>query len=200
MSGLSPEKKRRAALTAGAVGVIIVAMIGLAFAAVPLYRAFCQATGYGGTTRVATAAAKLVLDRTVEITFDTNVAVGMPVDFTPLQSHQTVKLGETGLAFFRVHNLSKHPVTAVASYNVVPEKVGIYFQKLECFCFKPRVLQPGESVDLPVIYFVDPELASNPETNEVRQIVLSYTYFQSADAAVAAQERAEAANPAPSAQ
>lgn len=183
MTGMTPEKKKRAAITAAIAIVCVVGMTGLSFAAVPLYRAFCQATGYGGTTRVATAAPRRVLDRTIEVTFDTNVAVGMPIDFEPLQRRQVLKLGETGLAFFRVHNLSDKPVTAVATYNVAPHKVGIYFQKLECFCFRPRVLKPGETADLPVVYFVDPDLASNPETEEVRQVVLSYTYFRSADEA-----------------
>ncbi|HWA01739.1 MAG TPA: cytochrome c oxidase assembly protein [Caulobacterales bacterium] len=193
MSGLAPDKKRRAAFTAGIVGAVVLGMTALAFAAVPLYRAFCQATGYGGTTRVASAASHRVLERTVEVTFDTNVANGMPIEFSAKQRHQTLRLGETGLAFFHVRNVSSRPVTAVATYNVAPHKIGIYFQKLECFCFQPRVLQPGESADLPVVYFVDPELASNPETSEVRQIVLSYTYFESADAAAAALAQAETA-------
>ncbi len=190
--GLDPKKKRRMAITAAISVATVLGMVGLSFAAVPLYRAFCQATGYGGTTQTAKAAPHRVLDRTVEITFDTNVANGMPVEFAPTERHQTLKLGETGLAFFRVRNTSNRPVTAVATYNVAPHKIGIYFQKLECFCFQPRVLQPGESVNLPVVYFVDPELASDPETSEVRQVVLSYTYFESADAAAAALAQSDA--------
>ncbi|MES1197231.1 MAG: cytochrome c oxidase assembly protein [Pseudomonadota bacterium] len=195
MSGLTPEKKRRAQITAIVVVVAVLGMTGLSFAAVPLYRAFCQATGYGGTTQVAKARPHRVLDRTVEVTFDTNIANGMPIEFTAKERSQTLRLGESGLAFFHVRNISNRPVTAVATYNVTPHKVGKYFQKLECFCFKPRVLQPGEEADLPVVYFVDPDLASDPETSEVRQVVLSYTYFESADAAQDAFAQSEGAAP-----
>lgn len=179
-------KKRRMALTAAIVVGAVVSMTGLAFAAVPLYQAFCKATGYGGTTQTARAAADRMLDRTIDVRFDANVAADLPIEFQPVERSQRLRLGETGLAFFRVRNTSDKPVTAVASYNVAPYKVGVYFQKLECFCFQARVLAPGETAQLPVIYFVDPELASDRETEEVREVTLSYTFFRSADEAVAA--------------
>lgn len=184
MSGAS--KRKRMALTAAIAAGLVVGMTGLAFAAVPLYRAFCQATGYGGTTQVARAAASEVLARTVQVRFDTNVASDLPIEFKPVDAVQDVRLGATGLAFFRVRNTSDHPVTAVASYNVTPHKIGIYFEKLECFCFQPHNLAPGESAELPVIYFVDPKLASDPATREVSQVTLSYTFFRSTSEAAAA--------------
>jgi cytochrome c oxidase assembly protein subunit 11 len=191
----SPHQRRRMTITAAVAAAAVLGMTGMAFAAVPLYRAFCQATGYGGTTQRARTAPGRVLAETVEVSFDTNVATDLPIEFKPLQGAQTLHLGETGLAYFRIKNNSDHPVTAVATYNVAPHKVGIYFEKLECFCFQPRTLQPGQSMDAPVVYFVNPDMARDPETREVRQIVLSYTYFHSVDQAQAALERAGTATP-----
>ncbi len=184
MSG-QPPSKRRMAITAGIVAGAVAAMTGLSFAAVPLYDMFCKVTGYGGTTQQATAAPTRVLDRTIEIRFDANVSADLPIEFEPVQRIETLRLGQSGLAFYRVRNLSDQPVTAIASYNVAPHKAGIYFQKLECFCFQDQVLAPGESAELPVIFFVDPELASDPDTEEVERITLSYTFFRSADEAAA---------------
>jgi cytochrome c oxidase assembly protein subunit 11 len=185
---LSPEKRKRMAITASIVGAIVVGMTGMAFAAVPLYSLFCQVTGYGGTTQTATAAASTILDRRIEVRFDANTATGVPIEFEPVNVSQTLRLGETGLAFYRVHNLSDQPVVVVASYNVTPHKIGQYFQKLECFCFQDQVLAPGQSAELPVVYFVDPALASDPDTEEVNTVTLSYTFFRSQDEAVAALE------------
>jgi cytochrome c oxidase assembly protein subunit 11 len=185
---LSPEKRKRMAITASIVGAIVVGMTGMAFAAVPLYSLFCQVTGYGGTTQTATAAASTILDRRIEVRFDANTATGVPIEFEPVAVSQTLRLGETGLAFYRVHNLSDQPVVVVASYNVTPHKIGQYFQKLECFCFQDQVLAPGQSAELPVVYFVDPALASDPDTEEVNTVTLSYTFFRSQDEAVAALE------------
>lgn len=180
----TPQQRRRMTITAGIAVAVVISMTGLAFAAVPLYDMFCRVTGYGGTTQTATAAPSAILDRTVEVRFDTNVAAGLPVEFTPAPT-QTLRLGETGLAFYEVRNLSDQPIVAVASYNVAPHKVGIYFQKLECFCFQNQVLAPGAETRLPVVFFVDPELASNPETEEVRTVTLSYTFFPSNEDAAA---------------
>ena len=152
----------------------------------PLYKAFCAATGYGGTTQMAAAAPSRVLDRTIEVRFDTNVTPGLAMDFAPEQRTQTLRIGATGLAFFHVRNVSDRPITAIATYNVQPETTGRYFVKLECFCFNERVLAPGEEADFPVVYFVDPELASDPETSGVDSVTLSYTYFASRGAANAA--------------
>jgi cytochrome c oxidase assembly protein subunit 11 len=165
-------KRRTAILSA----VVVFAMTGAAFAAVPLYRRFCQLTGFDGTVRRAEAAPTQVLDKTVLIRFDANVR-GVPWDFGPDQTSQTVKIGKTGLAFFHVKNTSDKPVTAHAAYNVVPESAARYFQKLQCFCFTDQTLQPGQSADFPVVYFVDPKYASDPDTKNEPDITLSYTFF-----------------------
>lgn len=185
MSAPRPNR-RRLAITAAIASACVIAMTGMAFAAVPLYRAFCQLTGYGGTTQTAAAAPDRVLDQTINVRFDTNVAPGLAMEFEPEQSSETLKIGATGLAFFRVRNTSDKPITAVASYNVAPATTGQYFVKLECFCFSARTLQPGEQLDLPVVYFVDPALASDPETRGLDTITLSYTYFASTEEAAAA--------------
>lgn len=179
---MSPDDKtranRRVALIAGAV---FVAMVGLTFAAVPLYSMFCKATGYGGTTQQAKAAPKTVLTRTVQVRFDTNVAPGSPLAFSPDVRAKTVRLGETALIFFRITNPTDKPVTAVATYNVVPEQTGLFFKKLECFCFQQRTFAPKETIELPVVFFVDPAIADHPDTKHVGEITLSYTYFDAAD-------------------
>jgi cytochrome c oxidase assembly protein subunit 11 len=155
---------------------VAVAMVGAAFAAVPLYRLFCQVTGFDGTVRRASAAPTQVLDRTVTVRFDANVR-GLPWSFAPEQVSQDVKIGDTGMAFFSVTNTGSEPLTGTASYNVLPESTGAYFQKLECFCFQAQTLEPGQTIKFPVVYFVDPELAKDRETDRVREITLSYTFF-----------------------
>ncbi|GIU67176.1 cytochrome c oxidase assembly protein CtaG [Candidatus Phycosocius spiralis] len=164
------------------------AMLGASYAAVPLYQLFCQVTGYGGTTQVATAAASTVLSRTIQVRFDANVAPGVPWSFKPEKPVVSLKLGENGLAFYTVKNESDRPVTAVATYNVTPHKVGPYFQKLECFCFQDRTLQPGESMELPVIFYVDPALATDRNVDEVTEVTLSYTFFAVGDKAIQASQ------------
>lgn len=171
---------RRNARIALVCAVVFAGMVGAAFAAVPLYRAFCQATGYGGTVRRAEVAPKTVLARKLTIRFDANVR-DMPWDFKPDQVSQQLRIGDTGLAFFHVKNNSDQPITGRASYNVVPEQAAVYFQKLECFCFSDQTLQPGQSADFPVVYFVDPQYASDPETRGGQEITLSYTFFKIAD-------------------
>jgi cytochrome c oxidase assembly protein subunit 11 len=175
---MTPEKKRlrRTALIAGAV---VLGMTGMAFAAVPLYDAFCKVTGYGGTTQEATAAPSQILDRRIEVRFDANTAPDLPVEFAPKQNAQTLRIGETGLAFYRVRNISNEAVVARATYNVTPHIAGQYFAKLECFCFTDRVIAPGAEADLPVVFFVDPEIVSDPDTAEIGTLTLSYTFFRS---------------------
>lgn len=175
----APSDKKRTRRTVAMVLVALGCMYALSAAAVPLYRAFCQATGYGGTTQTATRAPDRVLTREVTVRFDTNVAPGMPIDFAAVQTSQRLHIGETSVAFFRVHNDSNEPVVARATYNVTPETAGQYFAKLECFCFQDRVLQPGETAQLPVVFFVDPDIASDPETRWIDTLTLSYTYFRS---------------------
>lgn len=167
------KAKRRTALISA---VVVFGMTGAAFAAVPLYKRFCQLTGFDGTVRKAETAPTTVLDRTLLIRFDANVR-GVPWDFAPDQPTQTVQIGKTGLAFFHVKNNSDKPITGHAAYNVVPETSAKYFQKLECFCFTDQTLQPGQTMDFPVVYFVDPKYASDPETKNGGDITLSYTFF-----------------------
>ena len=151
-------------------------MVGAANASVPLYRAFCQLTGFDGTVRKAEAAPTRVLDRKLLIRFDANVR-DLPWAFKPSQVTQEVKIGATGLAFYKVTNNGKAPITGRASYNVVPESAGAYFQKLECFCFNDQTIQPGQTVEFPVVYFVDPEFATDFETKGKQEVTLSYTFF-----------------------
>lgn len=158
-------------------------MVALSFAAVPLYRMFCQTTGYGGTTQRASAPAGEVLARTVTVRFDANIAPGLGWHFEPVQRTQVVHVGETALAFFRATNTSDHPITGTAVFNVLPEVVGIHFNKLECFCFKEQTLAPGQTVDMPVSYFIAPAFASDPDLAFADTVTLSYTFYPVAKAA-----------------
>lgn len=153
-------------------------MVGAAYAAVPLYDLFCRVTGYGGTTQVAQYDSGQIIDRTVTVRFDASMARGMPWTFEPLQRAMDVKVGETVLAFYRATNTSDRPVTGVATYNVTPFKVAPYFSKLECFCFTEQTLQPGESMDMPVLFFVDPLMDGEDNLDDVRTITLSYTFWE----------------------
>jgi cytochrome c oxidase assembly protein subunit 11 len=182
---MSEPNKKRMAWTAGIAIAVVAGMTGLAFAAVPLYDAFCKITGYGGTTQEAVAAPTRILDRTIQVRFDANIAPDLPVEFAPKQISETLRIGETGLAFYRVRNTSDQAVVARATYNVTPHVAGQYFAKLECFCFTDRTLQPGEEADLPVVFFVDPELVDDPDTREIETLTLSYTFFRSTDQSAA---------------
>jgi len=157
-------------------GALVLTMTGAAFAAVPLYKMFCQVTGFDGTVRRAEAAPDRVLDRMVTVRFDTNVR-HLPMIFRAEQVSQKVRIGETGLAYFDVTNTSDRPILARAAYNVVPETTGAYFQKLQCFCFDDQTIAAGETKTFPVQYFVAPELATDPETRGVQEITLSYTFY-----------------------
>jgi len=176
---MTPQQHRRAAITAAGAALAVAGMAGLAFAAVPLYDAFCRLTGYGGATQEAATAPSRVLDRRIEIRFDSNIAPGAPIEFAPNQNTETLRIGETGVAFYRIRNTSDAPVTVRATYNVTPHVAGQYFAKLECFCFQDRVLAAGEEAELPVVFFVDPEIVSDPNTRDIGSITLSYTYFRS---------------------
>jgi cytochrome c oxidase assembly protein subunit 11 len=174
--------RKRLGLTAAAVTAVVAAMTGLAFAAVPLYDAFCRATGFGGATRVAAATPGQVLDRQIEVRFDANVAPGLPVEFAPLEISERLRIGETAVAFYRVRNTSDRPVVAHATYNVTPHIGGAYFNKLECFCFQDRVFEPGEEAHLPVVFFVDPAIVADADAREIGTLTLSYTFFRSTTA------------------
>ena len=162
----------------------VMGMTGAAFAAPPLYRMFCQVTGFDGTVRKAEKAPDQVLDQTVLVRFDTNVR-GLPMTFKAEQATQRVRIGETGLAYFDVTNTSDRPIQVRAGYNVVPEYTGPYFQKLQCFCFDGQTIAPGETRQFPVQYFIAPELATDREARGAREITLSYTFYPSVDAPAA---------------
>ena len=170
------KKAARKNLIAIACVFGVMAMVGAAFAAVPLYRLFCQVTGFGGTVKQADAAPTEVLDQTVKIHFDTNVR-NLPMTFEAEQTTQTVRIGETGMAYFKVTNTSDQIIHATAAYNVVPDKAGPYFQKLQCFCFEGQEIAPGEEVVFPVQYFVAPEIATDREGRGIKEITLSYTFY-----------------------
>lgn len=170
---------RRVALV---LGLLVCTMVGFAFAAVPLYRLFCQVTGYGGTTRTAEVAPDHMIDRTVKIRFEGFVNPGLPWRFEPEQNELTLQVGEQGLAFFKATNLAAKPTAGVATFNVTPAKIGQYFNKVHCFCFDAQTLQPGQSVDMGVSFFVDPSIADDPNVAEVKTITLAYTFFPDPDA------------------
>lgn len=153
-------------------------MVGASYAAVPLYEVFCQVTGYGGTTQVADAAPGEVLDRKMTIRFNADIGKKMPWRFAPAQDRVELKVGEQGLAFYRAKNLSGRTVTGTATFNVTPSKAGEYFNKVACFCFTEQELKAGAEVDMPVTFFIDPEIANDPNLNDVTTITLSYTFFE----------------------
>jgi cytochrome c oxidase assembly protein subunit 11 len=160
---------------------VVSGMVGLSFASVPLYRLFCAATGFGGTTQRADAAPNRIAAGLVTVRFNADVAPGLDWEFRPLKDAITVHPGQQNQVFFRAVNRSAAPVTGRAVYNVTPTKAGIYFDKLQCFCFTNQTLAPGQSVDMGVVFFVDPDLLTDPNTSEVRSITLSYTMFHASD-------------------
>jgi len=159
------------------VGVIL-GMAAMTWAAIPLYDAFCRVTGFGGTTQVSDAGSDRVLDRTVTIRFDASTVRDMPWEFRPAQTTMEIRIGETALAFYEAFNPTDWVVAGTASYNVAPFSVGGYFTKVDCFCFTEQVLQPGERVQMPVTFYVDPEIVDDPETERVNTITLSYTFYE----------------------
>lgn len=161
-----------------ALAGVVVGMGALAWAAVPLYDLFCRVTGYGGTPLVAEAGADRVLDRTVTVRFDASTAAGMPWEFRPARNTVDVHPGETNLAFYHASNPTDRPITGTATFNVAPPLAGGYFVKIDCFCFREQTLQPGESVEMPVTFYVDPAIADDPETRGIGTITLSYTFFE----------------------
>ena len=164
---------RRDGMLALSLAGLVAAMVGLSFAAVPLYRIFCQATGYNGTPQRADKGADQVLDRTITVRFDGNVDPALPWSFAPEQRTMEVKIGETALAFFKATNRTEAPVTGTAIFNVTPEQAGLYFTKIECFCFTEQTLAAGASAEMPVTFFVDPNIVENDDTKNIAQIPLS---------------------------
>ncbi len=174
-------KTRSNGLIAGTLVVLIGGMVGLSFAAVPLYRMFCEATGYAGTPQLRGAAAPGGTDRTIAVRFNATTSPGLPWRFAPNEAAVTVKLGEDRLAYYVGQNRSQQLVTGVATYNVTPEKVGRYFHKTACFCFDEQTLAPGQEMQFPLSFWVDPAIATDPDTKDVTTITLSYTFFRSLD-------------------
>jgi cytochrome c oxidase assembly protein subunit 11 len=169
------DKNARIAWTLVAV---VGGMLALAYAASPLYEIFCKATGFGGTPVVALEGERPVLERAVTVRFDSNVDPNLPWRFQPLEREVKVKLGEERLVFFRATNVSQRPIVGTATYNVTPEPAGPWFNKVQCFCFTEQLLKPGQSVDMPVVFFVDPEMNKDRRYDNVRTITLSYTFFE----------------------
>jgi cytochrome c oxidase assembly protein subunit 11 len=171
-----PQNLGRTALICAGLAV---AMTGLSFAAVPLYDLFCKVTGFGGTPMVGTAGAGAILDRTMSVRFDANVAPGLGWQFEAESPEVTLRVGETKTVFYKITNPTDRASTGIATYNVQPERVAGYFVKIQCFCFTEHTLQPGETLEAPVVFYIDPEIAPNRELDGVKSITLSYTYFTS---------------------
>lgn len=178
---LDPQTRRRNRRTALVGAGIVATMVGVVAVSPTLYQVFCQVTGYGGTTQRSDSASQTVLDRTITVRFDANTDPGLPWAFHPKQTAMTVQVGETGVAYYESRNRADRPITGMATFNVTPLKAGIYFQKVHCFCFDEQTLAPGERVDMPVQFFVDPEIAADENMDDVQTITLSYTFFAQDD-------------------
>ncbi len=168
---------RRNLTVAYSMAALALGMVGLSYAAVPLYQIFCQVTGYGGTTQRAEQTPDKVLERKIIVRFDANIGRGMGWDFKPVQRSIELKIGETALAFYEARNLTKTRLTGTATFNVSPEAAGSYFNKVECFCFTEQTLEPGARADMPVTFFIDPDMVNDREAQNIREITLSYTFF-----------------------
>jgi cytochrome c oxidase assembly protein subunit 11 len=173
------DKRSRHGPVALMLAGLVAAMVGLSFAAVPLYRMFCQVTGYSGVPLRAEAAPAHAIDRNIEVHFDANVDQALPWSFAPVDRQIDVKIGETTLAFFKADNKSDVPVKGTAVFNVVPERAARYFNKIECFCFKEQTLAPKQSVEMPVTFFIDPKIVEDDDTKNISEITLSYTFYRS---------------------
>ncbi|WP_134494373.1 cytochrome c oxidase assembly protein [Microvirga pakistanensis] len=174
-----PHIQRKMHRTAFACLGVAVGMVGLAYASVPLYDLFCKVTGFDGTPVVRSSNASEIMDRTITVRFDSNVAPGLSWSFSPETPQVSVKLGETTTVTYKVTNTGDKPATGIATYNVQPDLAGTYFSKLECFCFTEQTLQPGETLESAVVFYVDPRLAQDPDVKDLSSITLSYTYFPS---------------------
>ena len=166
------------AQTAGKLAGVAALMLGLAYASVPFYDWFCRVTGFGGATGVSEVASDEILDQEITIRFDASTAAGMPWSFKPEVRTTSIRIGETGLAFYEAHNPTDRPIAGTASYNVTPYQAGAFFSKIDCFCFEHQVLMPGETVMMPVTYYVDPEIVDDREGKYIHTITLSYTFYE----------------------
>ena len=159
------------------IGLVVV-MGGLAWASVPFYDWFCRVTGFSGVTAVASGDSEIILDKTIKIRFDASLERDMPWDFKPVQREMILRIGETGLAFYEAYNPTDRPVAGSASYNVAPFDAGGFFAKIDCFCFEEQVLQPGERVQMPVTFYVDPAIVDDRDAKYAKSITLSYTFYE----------------------
>jgi cytochrome c oxidase assembly protein subunit 11 len=173
----TPPLRRRDIVVAASCGLCAAFMVGAAYAAVPFYDWFCRVTGFNGTTQVAIAGPTGMIDRDVTVRFDANVGPGLPWRFAPEQNEIVVKLGQVVTVNYRVINETARPITASAAYNVAPLNAGSYFQKINCFCFTEQTLKPGETRDMPVVFYVDPSMAQDSDGKTINSITLSYTFY-----------------------
>jgi cytochrome c oxidase assembly protein subunit 11 len=186
MSSTALTSQRRNLVIAAACAAFFAGMIGMAYAAAPIYRIFCQVTGYGGTTQRVEQYSDRVLDRTIKVRFDANTAGGLPWRFVPLQREVTMRIGETTKVEYTATNWSSARSSGRATFNVTPQAAGAYFNKVECFCFTDNALEPGETQQMPVVFFIDPEIVDAPELKGVTTLTLSYTFFPIEDSEPAA--------------
>lgn len=180
-----PDTARRNRRMATGLGLMVAGMVGLSFASVPLYDLFCRVTGFGGMTQVSTGPADRVLDRVVTVRFNADVNNSLTWDFKPGVKSVDVRVGEAMTIAYHAHNPGKTAMVGTATYNVTPEKAGQYFNKIQCFCFTEQVLQPGQSIEMPVNFYVDPAMADDPNMADVQTITLSYTFFRADDQSAA---------------
>ncbi|MBK5564863.1 cytochrome c oxidase assembly protein [Ensifer sp. 2YAB10] len=176
----SPEttpKQRSNRVVVGTCLAFVAGMVGMAYAAVPLYDMFCRVTGYNGTTQRVEQASDVILDEKVKVTFDANTSGGLPWEFKPVQRDIDIRIGETVQVMYRAKNLSSKPTTGQATFNVTPMQAGAYFNKVQCFCFTETTLQPGEEMEMPVVFFVDPDMVKAVETKDIKTLTLSYTFY-----------------------
>ena len=189
MTGISKNTRTGLVLFGVAVG-----MVGMAYAAVPLYQLFCQVTGFGGTPMIVEAGDVEVIDRKVTVRFNADTDRNLPWRFRPVQQSVELQVGEQGLAYYEARNDSRNPVVGTATFNVTPLKAGQYFSKVECFCFTEQRLEPGQSIDMPVAFYVDPRLNDDPSMADVTTITLSYTFYQ-AEEEQTSSDTAQLSNP-----
>ena len=173
------QSTRKNKLIGFGLAALVAGMVGVSFAAVPLYRLFCAATGYAGTPKVGLAAAPGSVGQTITVRFNADTNPGLAWEFRPVQRDLRLSLGEEQVAFYRARNLADAPITGTATYNVTPDKAGKYFHKTACFCFNEQTLAPGQEMQFPVSFWVDPAIATDPSTSDVHTITLSYTFFRS---------------------
>ncbi len=178
--------RRRNTATAAVAVAAVVGMVGLSYASVPLYRLFCQVTGFGGTTKVADAAPATIGERVIKVRFNAGTAGGLNWSFRPVRKEMTLRVGEQGLATYKAINRDTRTVTGTATFNVTPLKAGAYFSKVECFCFTEQTLEAGQAADMGVAFFIDPDIVDDPNLDDVRTITLSYTFFEAPSSRVQA--------------